>query len=594
MTIVTPILKEIEQVYNAKIIDQLHNGFYLSDIDGSQYIVKIFENKLFDSNILHEISSLITLSGYPFVSKVYSIFHINNGEMIALILDNTNKLEFANVFKHDRQEIAFNFLNMYSNMWDSGIIHNEVNESVMVDYHGNLFLNDLSGSRRRDFRQSIKYHANKHLESISEMNHSNVNLLHIFNVLINIFNINEHITNSTSQYPINIWSDKQQINNLVYLLNVNSYSYSKIKKIFKYINTKTNNKFRFSAFAYHIRIGDDLIVHENNLVKYRNLIKNIPKPFYSVMKKLLNLNFKTRWSFNKFYEQINKMHYFNLLKPKKFTYFEFGSFQNQFKFSFDISDSLIKKYDHSYLPEIYANTFYHYALTKDNFKLDSHDKLFSAILSVQFNLINNIDEPDEPNELMIEYIKFIKGNLYIENPYKYISKMWLIKWSEINKLLFDYWLCIISTHTICHIIDPYLLCVIITVLICRKNMLIPIKIDVIGETIKLPSSKVPMIPLTKKTINLFIRNEKFMMIIDKLYGYYAKLHLTHKLNKLNKYFIRKNPKMEIHIGFYQGQINKFLKTKTIELSESPSVYSTYENFLSYSNQIIRYFQPPNI
>lgn len=81
---------------------------------------------------------------------------------------------FSNIFKHSKSEIAINFLSAYYTIYHD----NRINYDINSDSNGNLYIEPIGtfGSK----------YENKHIESI--IGDNSRNNIHIFNVLLDIFN----------------------------------------------------------------------------------------------------------------------------------------------------------------------------------------------------------------------------------------------------------------------------------------------------------------------------------------------------------------------------------------------------------------------
>lgn len=180
-----------------------------------------------------------------------------------------------------------------------------------------------------------------------------------------------------------------------------------------------------------------------------------------------------------------------------------------------------------------------YLLGRMHKKNCSSQKMFDEIYMYQSG--------DSIENLTVEFVRSMNSTL----PHKYISKMWIVKWSETNKLLFDYFVSALSTHKAAAHIDPYILCVTITLLIYRisNSILLIVRND--------SGLRVPVnwnyVPLSKNTINKFMEDNQFTEYLSKMYGYYCKLLLSGKLDKIHDIM---GSKLNHCFNFYRVQAVK--------------------------------------
>lgn len=160
------------------------------------------------------------------------------------------------------------------------------------------------------------------------------------------------------------------------------------------------------------------------------------------------------------------------------------------------------------------------------------------------------------DKLFMDYLDHYRKHFNSDNPYLYLRKMGLFKWTPVIHLLFDYFLTIFSTNTVFCFLEPYLLAVFITIIIARQFCKMDICIITDISLIPIPSNKIPPIVLTKKILPKFLENIHITDLINKMYGYYAILYHNKKLAELREYYFRRNTNFENMVALYDKQVEK--------------------------------------
>ena len=556
-------------IRNEKKKEGTYGNIYFANDKDKNYVIKIFKDDITNSDFINEMSCLSVLNDYNNFPKIDSIVHVDDGKYCAIIMSDCGKiLKPLKIKKYGRTGLVMQFLDIYNILYREQIIHRDIkNNNICIDTKGKLSIIDFGYSLRAPFvtTEMETIILNKHTEILDEhtvydtKNSSKIDLLSIYHTITYIFNANNngrryHI------YPIDIYRDSEQIRNLVYLMLVNNNTEEKRNRIFNYIQKITNF---YTADSFHNAFKNEgpnvPIYHE-----YRKIISNIPKPLYSAMKKLLNLNPNKRISFGKFYGLVKNAYPLNnnkIRKPMNISYIPI-KFTNLYAEKIYLGIKF-----NPYIPSnIYALTMYKFFIVKDEFDKNEHQKLFGMILYIHYtSMVENI-EPSAinvtfDNELYLKYISEINGDFHSESPYNHLHRMKLFRWTQNRKYLFDYFITIASVHHIFCSIDPYILCIIITTIIARINIKLPIIADRDENDVMAPDATVDPIILTKKSLNIFFENPNVYELINKFYGYYLQLNMGQDLLIINAYYTKIYPKIIEPLRFYLYRILKLLQKK---------------------------------
>ncbi|XWV26592.1 serine/threonine-protein kinase Nek1 [Tupanvirus soda lake] len=535
-----------------------------------QYVIKVFKDDITSADVINEIAFLSLLNKYDMFPKIYRIVEINEGNNVAIIISNCGEHLVPKVLlQQNKLFVIIDFLTAYKILYDNQITHRDIkNNNVCIDFNDKTRIIDFGYARRGPFISSdmelIK--VNKHLENFSKtydhIHSSKVDLMSIFNMIAYVFNCFNN-NSAYHYYPLDIYKDKHQIDNLVYLILCNKNTYTRRINIFNMFKNITGNTYyeNFSAFntKFENTLDNDRIYYQ-----YRKIIKNIPPQIYKHAKKLLNINPKSRISFGKFFHLIQNE--YKTLLPKKIEKNRFELSFNEKSYvslNFPSTKYLIYKYKANHHPKLYSIAFYRFCISKPFVKIPPHE-LFEMLVYINYvSMVDNI-EPDyidaifSANSLM-SYIKFVDGNIHFDTPYTYLNKMRLFRWTQKNELLFDYFLMIFSTHEVFCLIHPYLLCCLITLIIYRINNKFLLDIDIKEENILLPCKNIEPIAITKNTKKILLENERILIILNKMYGYYAGLVYNNILINLDKYIVAFDPNLEYYLNFYKTQSAKFFK-----------------------------------
>jgi len=561
------ILSEIKKIYNLQIQkDKSKHGTY-GDIffaqckSNNKYVIKIFKNDITSADVINEISCLSTLKKYNSFPKIHSVVQLLEGKYVAMIIDYCGgTIKPKSILETNRLTLALNFISAYYILYKEQIVHGDIkNNNICIDDNKNLSIIDFGYARRFPYlpNNMQPIFVNKHIELLCDnynlVNHK-IDYLSIFNTIIYFFNCDTDSSNDYL-YPFEIETNKDQLDNIIYLILANDNCEKKREKLFNM--AKKFTKYYDDISYFHKIFCPN---NKNNKIysEYKNLIKNVPVPIYKYLKKFLNVNPNKRISFQKFYYGITKEYpaYFQKdLTPQKPNFVI--TFEKKVLLSIDdsVPEYLNIGFNEKYHSTIYSLSFYQFFNARISLDKYSDQDIFDLILYINYaTMVNNI-YPEYigvsiSNEFFIEYFKYSNGNYHNTSPYTYLNKMRLFRWSKRNQLLFDYFLNIFSSHCIFCEINPYILSVLITIIIYRLQKKLPISIDVNNEYIYMPSNNIPVIPLTKNTLKLFMENEKIRILLDKFYGYYAKQCVSGTLEKIDQYYLIKDNTLEHPIFFY--------------------------------------------
>lgn len=541
----------------------------------SQYVIKIFKDDISSADVLNEISCLSELEKYHLFPEIYCIVQIENGNYVAIIMDYCGEIIIPNsIKKFNPLLLSLDFLTSYNILYHEKIIHRDIkNNNLCINDNGYLSFIDFGYARKGPFISSDMelIAINKHIESLTfnyDYHYSEkIDLMSIFNVIVYLFNY-QNDSNTSHFYPINIKTNLDQLKNIIYLLLSNNNTPLARKRIFNMVGKITKYEYFNDINEFDI-IFEKSLLNEEIYKHYTKLINNIPHRLYKNLKKLLNINPKKRISFGSFFNKIMKDF------PELFTFkkeekkFSFPLFDKKINYSLKVSipENLYITYTVKFHPKIYALSFYRYYKMKSYFVNYPPNKLMELILYINYvTMVENI-EPERINasidlDIISKYIKYCNGYLHGQNPYHFINKMRLFRWTDRNSLLFDYFLTIFSTNNIICFLQPYLICVLITILIAKLYRNISIEIDTTENFIYLPSTIIDPIPLTKNTLKLFLNNNNIRILMNKFYGYYAALvEMKIVLQQINSYYQLIDPNISSYINYYTIQTTKKTKVK---------------------------------
>lgn len=593
-------IKDCEFIIDENI-DPFRSGTYgyvfLADkkSDQSKNIIKIFRDDMTSADIINEISCLMALRKYPNFPKISHVVETNNGYGLAMITNYCGK-----EFKHHRiknynsHDLAIQFIKLYFILENEHIVHRDIkNNNICIDNNGIISIIDFGYARKfplfSPYTEVIA--VNRHIESLAlyyNIDYSKkIDLMSIFNILLYIFNA-DNIDYSYHAYPLEIDSSTEQLYNIVYFLLCTQNTEKKRVKIYKMIckivnyqppikNIKENDygiKFSMTLKEFHDIFTPSV---ENNIIymKYAVIKKNIPVQFYRAMRKLLNINPRKRISYRVFYYLINKTEKIKnnlelavLYNP----YIKYYSNQNIFadekyfcanndNYKYLLTDFM------DYPTKIYSLAYYRFFNIMGEFAKEDHQILLRHILFIYYNTTYESIEPDFMKftfdmPVFMKYMNICNFNFHADNPYNYLENMKLFRWNPETTLLFDYFITIAATNHFFATLHPYVLCLIINIFIYRIGNKIPIEIDQESEYVFTPVKTINALILNKKTLNLLLQNPYCTKLLNKFYGYYAKLVLENKLININVYYIGCSEKIKEYIKFYKCQIEKFRCAKS--------------------------------
>lgn len=539
---------------------------YFATKQNHKFAIKIFDTNTTDSILLNELSGLEILSKYSGIPSLFDMVLFNNDEKIFLIMDYRGKtLNGETLMGKNKLLLLFDFLSIYQNLYQNQIVHGDIKINNICINKGKLTLIDFGFAQRAPYIVETMeiLNINKHLEFFSPKYKyafiDKIDLLSIFNLAVYFFNC--HNTTSYHCYPKSINCEKDQLYNLIYILLINGNNQKKRNNILEMIK-KLNCTYQFDDSIFHSLFAPSKL-NEFYYRSYQKIIKNIPLLLYKHLKKLLNINPKKRISYGNFYHKVMEDYpqYFPKLNKEKINLEKIFDNYATISCKNTIIGYLNTKYSKKYHPKVYSLTLYRFTKAINHFDKNKYSDLFNIILYCNYTTMVESIFPsfiglklDE--KMFIEYIYFVESNFFGDNPYLYLKKMNLFRWTPNKHLLFDYFLTIFSTNISFCLLDPYLLCLLITILVARSSQKIPIRIVTDDPTINKPSTVVPII-LTKKTLKIFLENDHIIDIINKMYGYYATLYHDKQLIGLDKYYIKKNANFKNLILFYQKQVDKY-------------------------------------
>lgn len=565
------------------------------DKQSGNYVIKFFLDEYHDANIINEIDCLKKLSKYPMFPKFIAFDIIYNKKLkkdhnILIMSYCGNTINKTNLNKQNRLYLALQFLKAYRILEKNGIIHRDIKgNNVCVDHDGKLSIIDFGYVRQVPLVSSYMKVIidNMHTESMLdrypvEYSHL-VDLLSIYNMLIYIFCKDIVAKFGYHVYPINVSNIGDQLENIIFLILNHKNNETIRTRIHKFLS-KNLELLVLPIDAFHEYFNEKKEIHK----KYKLLYSLIPVKMIRCMKKLLNINPKTRITYHQFYRLV-KRSFFNSDKvPRELNI----NYTKSEIMSFDYYTNLLNPFEiappvKKYIPiELYAMIYYNYHRVLPEFSINEREKLKTVIYFICYSTIMNNSEPDWlhieiDKNIYLKYLSLIQSGFNIGNPFLYIKKMKFLKWNSKQLSLFSYFLIQVSINIQYIKLDPYILCLMISLFIyflpyrTRFNDLINKEEDI---RLNYPSNigdKICTIDYSK--IMEMLINKNFVKYFGKFTEYIQKMNVQNLLKYINKFCKEKFPLLSNFINEYtkisrkmEAELNIDNKKQKITLSEELS------------------------
>lgn len=545
-----------------------YSSVYFAKKNDRKFAIKIYRHDLdvTDATILNEISSLSILSKYDHFPRISEIVRFNKGNNIFLVLEYVGQ-PLGKIILEGRNKLslALEFLSIYQILYHNRITHGDIKiDNICIDSNGKLSLIDFGLSRNVPHISKSKeiFHLNKHIEFFTKdyQYNNQADIMSIFHMVAYLFNYHSG-AESYHCYPLKIATEDYQLFNLMYLLLANKNNYNRRVQIWNMLKKLGCEHHFEDSFTFHTKFGRS-IFNQDIYSKYQKIIGNIPTPLYKHLKKLLNINPKTRISFCQLFNRVKKTYpeYFpeqpKLKFQKIFTHYMKVDQKKKFYLY------LIAPWVERIHPKIYALSFYRFTKSVQYFREDQYLKLFQTVFYINYTtLVKNVYPSclgiELDDAVFYQYWECSKGKFHGDNPYVYLDKMNLFRWTSNKCLLFDYFLTIFSTNPEYSSLDPYLWCAFITIIIARMHQKIPIQIEAGDEHLWVPCNEIIAIRLTKNTLRLFIGNPNICHLVNKMLEYYARLLYNKVLDNIKQYYVKHHPNFPNLIAFYDKQVEKY-------------------------------------
>lgn len=569
------LLTEIEEKHHIvvnmeKNVEGTYGQVFFAKSKHQKFVIKIFKYDITSADIINEIICLTSLKKCKIFPKLHHIICKNNGRDVAIIMDYCGHTMYPHIMmKRNKFFMTVDFINAYKHIYDNFMVHRDIkNNNLCINKQGILSLIDFGYARKVPYvsNDMIIVKVNKHLENFQKkypMKHTHkVDLLSIFNTIVYIFNCNNS-DDAYHYYPITIGTDDEQMDNLIYLLLHRHNTLVRRENVWKMITKITNGKYYRKLESFHHKFEPNT-KNQHLYNSYRAIMERIPKKIYCIIKKLLNINPNKRITFGEFYSLFSKEFPIIMEKNKKPIFvpicmeFNYKMIVSSHCASLPFQMELQSKYN----TQTYAMTFYHFRLMHDS--IPSHEMdLFNTLLYMNYvTMIQNVEVEDIDisikKKIILQCLNKIKNSELYDNPYNYLHKMRILRWNCNNLTLFDYFLIIFSSINICSLMHPFIITLCITLIIDRTHHKNGIEMDINQSEIMIPSVQ-PFI-LTKNTLSLIKKNYQFMLLVNQLYGYYARISNSESVSMLKEYFYEQNALIHKSITFYEHQISKNLRT----------------------------------
>lgn len=544
------ISNELDISYTNNI---LHSGSYglcrRGTISTRKVIVKVYREDIFSFDFLSEISLLNTVSGLGLYPDLLYIVSSIDGGCIAIVISDvgqvllTKSLMKMKLTKISMENIASDFFIGYIYLYKNGIIHRDIKyNNVCLDNQLISIIDFGYGLRAPYFSTTyeisqINRNVDYYIEHCRDYIRT-IDYLSIFNILYQIFG---------SEIDIKIFNENDIIKKRLYFLLTQNKSNR--QSIINYLKKKGN-------LDYMLLSNNDYYIdcHRPEWILDYQRVKNNSGVFFSVMKKLININPKTRPTVNQLIRylesKLNTVFYHKKKINSSISYNKILFVDNPKRVNFN-------SYFVNHMPiEIYARTYYRYSQLCNEYNLKLIPNLFEVIkYIVHCTSHENIMPVGIKPADLLNFISITNTDLLYHDPFRYYNLMWTINKSNTNFILFNYFLIIFSNSSIVTHVSPYYLALVISVIIYRiyhKFDLVAIKDN---TSVYLPGKKFFRIPLGKSVLSALVLDNQFMSIVNSLFGFYSQLIQSGSLLALNRYVTHMYPNTSHAIKFYK----KYLK-----------------------------------
>jgi len=609
------------QKYNLQLIETTPKTgsygevyFVTESHTGEFQVIKKYNENITGPDVLTEISLLIKLDSYDYFPKVLKVCVSRNvaveidscqlaGNHVALIMTycgNTFDSDFfltGGYFPFDPIKTVVNFIQAYHKLYIHGIVHRDLkNNNICLGdtarKSNNVFIIDLGYGIKLPYisTELDVVDQNRNMECFTKLfdtqSATKIDLLSIYNTIVFIFNIQDR----TFNFPRFRGNKEKQLKHLLHLICASeigqpSQISRKLNLVHK-VNDLTKFKYQIASILDTMTLPD--------LKAYQKIIRTIPPKLYRIIKKLLNINPSSRMTFRSLYRRVQKLYpqYFDSNDhhvPCPSILFHTILELESDRLPYDtrmLEDFGFQKIFH---PSMVSMIFYHYHLVSANNQISTFEFLgtsipdhnvivFEYLYYLYYSVYVNGCHPKYLG-MTIDHEKFTRFwvahqlDLFPSNPHNFKHLMWLVKWTDLNNLTFDYIL--ITTSMLCPLIKkchPYIVTLILSVIILRKFR--PIEIDDPLEntaSILLPAEEFVNIPLTKNTLRNLVNNSAFIKLVKLFYHFLLGIMQDPCVTEMNEYFVFQNSKFQSVLDFYQGRYRRTLK---VSAQSTSSVQST--------------------
>ena len=560
------IFSDISDLCNIEYTDSiLYGGSYGYVRKGKKYsnnvAIKVYSNDIFNYDFLSEIGLLYILQGIGLYPELLDIILTFDGNYVAIVMTDKGdivkkSLALEYLILPDINNIVCDFISSYTYLYKNGIIHRDIKyNNICIDGYV-LSIIDFGYAIRSPFCSNsydiISINRNVDFDIHNNKNHTNdfvrtLDYMSIFNTIYQLYGGNISQNDFSSEVIV-----KRRLH---FLLTRNPKNRAKIISFLK----KKNN------MDYKLLSNDNYYEscqQESWIFDYAKVKENSGKMF-ELMKKLININPKTRPTVNQILKQTESIFntkIYQTLKHEQNISYEtlilFYKFPEKIYFAED--------FDYDLPLEVYSQTYFRIMQLSDINPYFTYQKLYYTIKHIyQSTSYDNIIPYNVTSHDIIKIIEFTNGNLFDNNPYKYYNSMWLINKNKINKIVFGYFMIVFSQCYLLKKFTPYYICLLISFIISRINHKYDLNPYVIFTLHDVPSKYFFNIPLSKSTHKLLIKENRFMSTVNSLFSYYRKMIELRQLDVLNKYMTSNYHGFNRILHFYKKYMDKYIKKSQI-------------------------------